>query len=221
MAALSDASLAGICVNAGWRGNDLTIAVAVALAESGGNPRAHNGNAATGDDSYGLFQINMIGDMGPARRKQYGLPNNEALYDPTTNARVAFALYKSQGFRPWTTFTRGAYLRYMPRATAAVKANGGASVATGTVGGATGGASDRPDTPLPDSIENTIYDLRDAVTGVSSFVGWITNKDNWLRVGMFAGGAILVIVGVVMYVKSTSAAQAAANVATSVTKVAV
>jgi hypothetical protein len=64
------------------------------MRESGGNARAFNGNATTGDKSYGLFQINMLGGMGPARMAQYGLPNEEALFDPATNAKVAFKMSK-------------------------------------------------------------------------------------------------------------------------------
>lgn len=48
----------------------------------------------TGDQSYGLFQINMLGNLGPSRRKQYGLSSNDDLYDPLTNAKVAFRLSK-------------------------------------------------------------------------------------------------------------------------------
>jgi cell wall-associated NlpC family hydrolase len=64
------------------------------MRESGGRPDAFNGNVGTGDRSYGLFQINMLGNLGPARLKQYGLANNEALLDPATNARVAYQMSK-------------------------------------------------------------------------------------------------------------------------------
>jgi murein DD-endopeptidase MepM/ murein hydrolase activator NlpD len=69
------------------------------MKESGGNPQAHNPNAGTGDNSYGLFQINMLGNLGPARLKQFGLSSNDELLDPAVNARVAFQM--SQGGRNW------------------------------------------------------------------------------------------------------------------------
>jgi hypothetical protein len=106
------ASLEEILRSVGFTGEGLRTALAVALAESGGNARAYN---PTGKDlSYGLFQINMLGGMGPERRKKYGLASNEELYDPYVNARVAYDM--SQGGRkwgPWTTYTSGKYQKYL------------------------------------------------------------------------------------------------------------
>lgn len=216
MAVLSDAQIAAFARGAGFTGNDVAIAVAVALAESGGNPRAHNGNTATGDNSYGLWQINMLGAMGPARRKQFGISNNDALFDPATNARAARAIYKgSNSWRPWSTYNSGSYLRFMSRGKAAANSSGGFGSDT-DFGGGDFGSNNRPDTPLPDSIENTIYDMRDAISGISDFVGWITNKDNWIRVGMFIGGVILVVVGVLTFVGQSKAARTAVQVAKAV-----
>ena len=48
--------------------DEALIATAIALAESGGDPSAHNDNPKTGDDSFGLWQINMFKELGPARR---------------------------------------------------------------------------------------------------------------------------------------------------------
>ena len=48
----------------GFSGNGYRIMAAIAMAESGSNAEAHNDNANTGDNSYGLWQINMLGSMG-------------------------------------------------------------------------------------------------------------------------------------------------------------
>lgn len=84
---------------AGFKGPALKTAWAIVQRESKGNPRAFNPNPATKDLSYGLFQINMRDDLGPSRRKQYGLASNDALYDPLTNAKVAYRL--SKGGTDW------------------------------------------------------------------------------------------------------------------------
>lgn len=105
---------------AGFNPSQAVTMTAIALAESSGNPTAHNPNRATGDDSYGLWQINMIDTLGPARRTQFGIDNNDALYDPHTNAAAAFKVSGGgANFTPWTTFTSGAYKSHLAEAQAA------------------------------------------------------------------------------------------------------
>jgi hypothetical protein len=118
---LSPEQIAQAAHDAGFRGHDLTTAVAIALAESAGDPRAHN--PVPPDNSYGLWQINMIGALGPDRRDQFDLDANSELFDPETNARAAFAISgKGDSFQPWTTFTSGAYKRHLDEARKGVHA---------------------------------------------------------------------------------------------------
>jgi hypothetical protein len=81
----------------------------IALAESGGRPDAHNGNGSTGDDSYGLWQINYYNGLRASRTAKYGPP--ESMYDPMANARAAIDLAgpNGSGLSNWTTYTSGAY----------------------------------------------------------------------------------------------------------------
>jgi hypothetical protein len=99
---LSPKELKSILHEAGFRGSKLKEAWAVAMKESTGRPRSHNDNPDTGDYSHGLFQINMIGSLGPARLKQYGLDSNEDLFDPLTNAKIAFQM--SNGGKNWSAW---------------------------------------------------------------------------------------------------------------------
>lgn len=103
MAALTGEQIAQLAYQAGFRGEDLVRVVAIAKRESSYNPRAFNGNTNTGDKSYGLMQINMLGSMGPARMKAFGITSEDQLYDPLTNMKAAYALYKSSGnqLTPW------------------------------------------------------------------------------------------------------------------------
>lgn len=121
---LSDAQLAEFARQGGFSASEIPTAVAIAKAESGANPRAHNGNASTGDNSYGLWQINMIGSMGPNRRKAFGITTNEQLFDPATNARAAHQVYKEQGWDAWSVYKSGSYKSQM----------GGASEGTAGIG---------------------------------------------------------------------------------------
>jgi len=106
-------SLESILRSVGFEGRGLSIAIGIARAESSGNTRAYNGNSGTGDKSYGLFQINMLGAMGPERRREYGLSSNEDLFDPYVNARVAYEMSNGgRNWRPWSTYNDGSYLQY-------------------------------------------------------------------------------------------------------------
>jgi hypothetical protein len=73
----------------GFEGTALKQAWAIAMKESTGRPTSHNGNANTGDNSYGLFQINMIGGLGEDRRNKFDLKQNSDLWNPVRNAEIA------------------------------------------------------------------------------------------------------------------------------------
>jgi hypothetical protein len=112
--------LGGLARSAGFSTEQAVIMAAIAMAESGGRAKAHNDNRSTGDDSYGLWQINMIDRLGPERRRQLGISGNAALFDPTTNAKAARKVYLSQGFGAWSVYKNGAYRQYLPEARRAI-----------------------------------------------------------------------------------------------------
>ena len=89
---------------------------AIGMAESTGNSGVRNTNPDTGDDSYGLWQINMIGNLGPDRLKRYGLRSAEDLKDPETNARVMATMLRTDGKTAWGAYKDKRYLQYMAEA---------------------------------------------------------------------------------------------------------
>lgn len=91
---LSPADLYSLALNAGFPSDTAVKMVAIALKESGGNPMSHyTGKTGTEEDSYGLYQINMLGALGAQRRQQFGISANTDLYNPSTNTRAAFAIW--------------------------------------------------------------------------------------------------------------------------------
>jgi hypothetical protein len=86
------------------------IMAAIAIAESGGNTESHNGNAATGDDSYGLWQINYFQNLRPSRVARYGEPA-ALVADPNLQAKAAIDLAgpNGEGLGNWSTYKSGAY----------------------------------------------------------------------------------------------------------------
>lgn len=113
---LGFAELVSLAKGAGFNQQESVTMAAIAMAESTGDPKAHNTKGR--DNSYGLWQINMLGRMGPSRRKQLGIDSNEQLKDPKINARAAYMVYKQQGFNAWSVYKSGAYQRFMGGATA-------------------------------------------------------------------------------------------------------
>lgn len=109
----STAQIAQGLKEAGFPEPIIPTMTAVIQAESGGNPFAHNPNASTGDNSYGLAQINMLGGMEAERMKQFGLSSKEQLFDPAINLRAAKQIYDQQGLGAWGAYTNGSYKKFL------------------------------------------------------------------------------------------------------------
>ena len=113
---------------AGFKHKDAITMTMIAMEESLGgmtNIHSHSG-LARGDASYGLWQINMLGKMGPDRREKYNLSSNNDLFDPKTNARIAYDMATNGGsrparFTPWGAFSTGKYGKHAARVRRALK----------------------------------------------------------------------------------------------------
>lgn len=99
---LTDFELKELLHLVGFRGVNLVEAWAVAKKETNGQPIRLNPNAKTGDNSWGLFQINMIGMLGPDRRDKFELVTNSDLLNPVINAQIAF--HMSNGGKDWSAW---------------------------------------------------------------------------------------------------------------------
>jgi hypothetical protein len=99
---LTDLELKELLSLVGFKGKDLVVAWAVAKKESNGRPLAFNGNHKTGDSSYGMFQINMIDNLGPDRRTKFDLESNAELFNPVKNAEIAY--YMTNGGDDWSSW---------------------------------------------------------------------------------------------------------------------
>jgi len=99
---LTDEELVTLLTTVGFEGTGLKKAWAIAKRESNGRPLAYDGNKKTGDNSYGLFQINMIGSLGPERLEKFNLKSNKELFDPVTNAEITY--YMTDGGSDWSAW---------------------------------------------------------------------------------------------------------------------
>lgn len=106
-----------LCYVVGFRGPDLTVAVAVMTAESGRYTEAWHDNLAADGETVlstdrGLFQINSVHQMS-------GDP-----MDPVRNATYAFQLSKSgDDWSPWAAYNSGAYDKYLDEVRAVKEAD--------------------------------------------------------------------------------------------------
>lgn len=120
--------------------SDADIMKAIMMAESRGDPLAYNaGKEAPPDDflswprqtedSLGLYQTNWDywGNKKPNKwgNVPYNIINNstkdilgrnlkrEDLFNPEVNTAAAHAIADSEGFKPWSTYTSGAYKEFL------------------------------------------------------------------------------------------------------------
>jgi lysozyme-like protein len=183
---MNPVEVGAVAYDAGIRDTtDLATAIAIAMAESGGNPRAHNTRPP--DNSYGLWQINMYGNLGPQRRAQFGIASDDALFDPMTNAKAMMAISGGgKNWKPWSTYKGARYYIFLPNATAiapgVITARGGQAIA--------GEAKERVD---------SVTDAAQAGVGQFLKAGhWLADRNNWFRIAKGVVGANLIIGAIIM-----------------------
>lgn len=173
---LSAPQIATLARKHGFTGADVAIAVAVALAESGGNTTATHKNT-NGTIDRGLMQINSI-------------HGNFDWANPDANMEKAHQIWKDAGgsWKPWSTFKSQSYLKFW---TQAVKAAG-----TG-------------DTALP---TQTVSSSGNPFQPIIDFATFIGDGHNWVRIGMFAAGGILLLIALARLTGASQLVNAAASV---------
>lgn len=199
--AMSQSDIYNLAKSAGLTDDRAKVATAVAMAESSGDPNAHNTKPP--DDSYGLWQINMLGSLGPARRKQLGLNADSDLFNPQTNAKAMAVISANGGnFNPWSTYTNGSYQKFMG---SDVKDDpswldrlGGVVDPFGLSRGVIGG----------------VNKIDDVVEFVARTAAWTSNPRNWVRIVYVAGGSLVVLVGLLAILEQTSAGKTVTKLAT-------
>jgi len=100
---------------AGFAGVDLDVALGVSYVESDFGFWDAVGDIALVNDKWGPsiggFQIRSL-----RHPEDYGAPDNlrtaRLLREIDYNARVAFAIFKKYGWKQWSTFNSGSYLKY-------------------------------------------------------------------------------------------------------------
>lgn len=169
-------------VQAGFSGQDLVTAVAVALAESNGRIDATNTNA-NGSTDYGVWQINSVHADEFTKYPQWW---------SVENADMAHDIWAAAGnsWSPWSTYTSGKYTSFLLQATSAAKNPDTSNVV--------GGPGDTKNVNIIPGVDSIAQSLSGFTTALAAIASWISDPQSWERVGMVLVGGALVVGALIM-----------------------
>jgi hypothetical protein len=174
--AYSASQLEQLWTQAGGDPKQAPLMAAIALAESSGNPSAHNPSGASG-----LWQI--LGNPVPGNA-----------FDPLTNARMAVAKYKSQGLGAWTTYTSGAYKPFLPSTSSGGGGIAGSLTNVGIPVGAIGSVASGIGSAVS-GVGSAVSSAASVGQSVGQIASLVTSTDFWLRIGEFILGILALYLG--------------------------
>jgi len=195
MAVLSPLSIAILGRDAGLRDvGGLTTAIAIAIAESGGNTDAVGDVAlqdGTWGPSYGLWQVRSL----KAESGKGTVRDGTMLKNPGFNAKSMMSISGGgKNWQPWTTYKGLRYTAVLPAASAAAAAALAGGAAQSFTEGVAEGATDNPITDAA----NVVREAAETPIRISK---WLTEGGTWVRIAYVAAGAALLIGGAVLFVK--------------------
>lgn len=160
---------------------------AIAMAESSGRTDVVNSIGCVG-----LWQINQ-----PVHVGSHPTWTVSWLKDPAHNAQAAKAIYDSQGYAAWESYTGpdgtgsdGPWQRY---------ADGSDTSGGGTADA--GQADFLEKIPGVSDVMQVASEVGRIAQATAKAANWISDPLNWLRIGYVAAGGVLLALGVTMAVK--------------------
>ncbi len=142
-----------------------------ATGRAGGNPDSVGDvglETAQWGPSVGLWQIRSIN----AQKGTGGQRDEVANHDPASNARNALAISAGgTNWRPWSTYTTGAYLAYLPAARRAAT------------------------NPTATSTPSAVLVASNPLSGSVRFFTALLDGHLWVRIGLGLMGLIALVIG--------------------------
>jgi hypothetical protein len=164
----SIAQLEQLWIEAGGPIGAAPQAAAIATAESRGNPTAYNATQASGDQSFGLWQINTAPGAHTQWKGQVTAQDNTSIFNPLQNAKDALALYSGTGgfTGPWAAeFVAGSPAAARYQAALAQAPDPTSTAVSSAVPAA------QPQTPLQAAPGNAANAVVGAVSGAGTAAG--------------------------------------------------
>lgn len=205
------AQLAVIAGAAGFTGDGLNKAVAVALAESGGNPQAVGVNADKWRSrDRGLWQIN---------NHWHPEVTDAQAFNPASAAKAAYTIsHAGRDWSQWSTWpvAAGAQLGRARMGIAQAQQAGHVGVKAVAAGNHIP-IPGLPDIPIPgipdvpglDSLTDVAGSVATSAKVLVKAGAWIADSHNWVRVAWVAGGSVGILIALVMIGKSGAAGETA------------
>lgn len=197
-AQLSDEQIAAAAFGAGVRGRDLPVAVAVALAESGGianNVGDLGIQTSTWGPSIGLWQVRSI----KAESGRGTTRDATRLADPAFNARSMAAIRSTErGWGHWSVYTSQAYRVFLARGERAAGPFAGMVPVGEAIDDAAGRLVPGGDRDGLVPVGGVLRGIDGIAEGAQRFAGvveTVTARSTWVRVAQVAGGGVLLMVG--------------------------
>ena len=178
---LSSSQLASYAQAAGFTGAGLATIVAIALAESGGNPAIRGGQDPR---DRGVLQINS-----------YWHPevSDACAFDPACAFKAAFSISSNgTNFSQWTTFTNGAYKSHLSAASTATP---------GTSLGQTAATANAAASGV-----NPVQAIVDFFNGLSPALAWLSSP---IRIVKMVAGVMLIAIALYLLIVPEAAQKVA------------
>lgn len=204
---LSDAEIVKLLRAQGFRGVDLAIGLAVALAESGGRVGVVSPPNRGGTVDRGLFQINSSHTQFDAKR---------LVSDPAYNAAAARAVWDAQGWSGWSAYKNGRFIKFWDRGVAA------AGLASSTAAPSSTGVSSLATSSGTVTAVPADLHIGPLHTGIPTPAEFANETSRLVVVGLFTlAGLALVVAGVYSGVTGTQTFQKAKSATEKVASTAV
>lgn len=201
--------------------------VAIALAESGGRTDATNQNS-NGTQDTGLFQVNDV-NKGVAGMSSNVREFRTQMKDVVKNIQAAGEIFEQRqnsgrnGWSAWSAWSNGSYRNHMAAGRRAARNPASASEAADALRASGAETPDRFSgdrdpfgAAANDAIDGVVGAAGTAVEAAQEAIGivldaagWVTDRDNIIRVVMVGGGVVLaaIALGVVLKPAATTVAK--------------